>query len=253
MGIRMNAPIIFKHASLRYFAPNEHHVRRFCEDDVLLLVFDGILRFSENGEEREVKSGEYYIQKRNMFQDGAIASDSPCYLYVHFRGEHSTAPDALPLSGCYEITAFRSLMDTLDRLSHNGATYTEQAAVFLQILSLLYRTPANRSVTDAMEQYLAEHFTEKILLDDLSNRFGYSKNQIILLFKKHFGVTPIAYIGGLRLRKAKHLMESTSLSLQEISEQCGFFDYSRFYKAFCQTENKSPAAWRSEIRRMPIE
>lgn len=247
----MNAPMLFKHASLRYFAPNEHHVRRFCEDDVLLLVFEGILRFSENGEEREVKTGEYYIQKHNMFHDGVIASDSPCYLYVHFRGEHGSSPDALPLSGNFEIAAFRPLMDTLDRLAHNGATYTEQAAVFLQILSLLYRTPVSQSAADAVEKYLSEHYTEKLLLDDLACRFGYSKNQIILLFKKQYGVTPIAYACGLRLRKARHLMESTSFSLQEISEQCGFFDYSRFYKAFFQAEHRSPAAWRSEIRKMP--
>ena len=48
-GIDLNKPIAYKHASLRFFNKNEHHIDRFCEDDVLLLVFDGVLRFSEDG------------------------------------------------------------------------------------------------------------------------------------------------------------------------------------------------------------
>ncbi len=254
MGIQMNAPILYKHASLRYFAPNEHHIRRFCEDDVLLLVFDGILRFSEDGEEKEVKAGEYYIQKHGTFQDGAFASDSPRYFYVHFYGEHGTGTDALPLSGRYDITELRHLINALDRASHSGATYTEQMALFMQILVLLYTSPtADRSVADGVEAYLAEHCIEKITLADLSRRFGYSKNQIILLFKKQYGCTPVSYIRTLRLRKAKQLMESTSDSLQCIAEQCGFFDYSQFYKAFYQAEHRSPVAWRSEIRKTPTK
>ena len=45
-GMDLNAPITYKHASLRFFEKNEYHVERFSRDNVLLLVFDGVLRFS---------------------------------------------------------------------------------------------------------------------------------------------------------------------------------------------------------------
>ena len=47
-GINLNKEVTYEYASFRYFEKNEYHVERFCESDVLLLVFDGILRFSED-------------------------------------------------------------------------------------------------------------------------------------------------------------------------------------------------------------
>ena len=65
IGIDLDRVITYKHASLRFFKEKEHHITRLCEDNVLLLVFEGVLRFSENEEEIEVSAGEYYIQKKN--------------------------------------------------------------------------------------------------------------------------------------------------------------------------------------------
>ena len=62
-GIDFNSPILYRHASFRYFEKNEHHITRFCIDNVLLLVYEGVLRFSEDGEEKEVRAGEYYIHE----------------------------------------------------------------------------------------------------------------------------------------------------------------------------------------------
>jgi len=80
----LNKPITFMHSSLRFFSENEHHVTRFCEDDVLLMVFEGVLRFTEGDVFYEIYPGEYHIQKNHTFQTGEEASDSPKYLYVHF-------------------------------------------------------------------------------------------------------------------------------------------------------------------------
>ena len=46
-GINLNKSILFKHASMRYFENGEHHVNRTLPYDVLLLVFEGTLRFQK--------------------------------------------------------------------------------------------------------------------------------------------------------------------------------------------------------------
>ena len=58
-GIDLNKPITYQYASMRYFSPGERHITRFCMHDVLLMVFDGILRFNEDNTEYEVHAGEY--------------------------------------------------------------------------------------------------------------------------------------------------------------------------------------------------
>ena len=81
----MNNDIQYLFASLRYFDEKEYHVDRVCSDDVLLLVFEGVLRFSEDGVGYEIHPGEYHIQKHNSIQKGDRPSDSPKYLYVDKR------------------------------------------------------------------------------------------------------------------------------------------------------------------------
>ena len=59
----------------RVFQPGEKHVTRICSEDVLLLMFSGVLRFVEDGVPVEVHGGEYYIQKRGLLQQGVVPSD----------------------------------------------------------------------------------------------------------------------------------------------------------------------------------
>lgn len=63
----------------RAFQPGEKHVTRVCPEDVLLLMFSGVLRFTEDGVPVEVRGGEYYIQKRGLSQQGQVPSDCPVY------------------------------------------------------------------------------------------------------------------------------------------------------------------------------
>ena len=76
-GLDLNKPVLYRGASFRFFEKKEHHITRFCRVNVLLLVFDGVLRFSEDGIEREVRAGEYYIQRKNCHQGGASLATAP--------------------------------------------------------------------------------------------------------------------------------------------------------------------------------
>lgn len=62
-GIDLNKPIRYKTASLRFFKEGEHHISRRCPEDVLLLVYDGVLRFSEDGVPFEISAGQYYMHE----------------------------------------------------------------------------------------------------------------------------------------------------------------------------------------------
>ncbi len=247
-GIDLNSPVIYKFASFRFFDANERHVTRICEDDVLLLVFEGVLRFSEDGENFEIHPGEYHIQKSGSFQKGDTPSDSPKYLYVHFRAGWSKREPNLSRSGRFDPPALRPMMEELDQLSHGGKSLVEQTAVFLSILSALYQKKEPLTAAKRIAAYISENFAENVSLDLLCRKFHFSKSHIIGIFKKEYGQTPIEFLISQRIKRAEWLLEVTSKTAESIACECGFSDYSHFYKSFRSIHGVSPALWRKKMR-----
>ena len=59
---------------------------------------------------------------------------------------------------------------------------------------------------------------------------------------------PIRYLRQLRMEQAKHLLESSFLSVKEIAFQVGLNDESHFVRDFKSTYGYSPALYRSQFR-----
>lgn len=245
-GVQLNQPIVYKHASLRFFKAGEHHVSRICEDDVLLLVFDGVLRFTEDGKAYELFPGQYHIQRHGSVQDGRLASDAPKYLYVHFSAEWAEGDTVLPASGTFDYDRMKMTIEEMDRAAHGKTPYIIKAGKFYELLSALYPIKTANSIADTMADYIAKECHRPIRLEMLCKEFHFSKNHIIHIFKKAFGMTPVAYINSIRLQKAEYWMEVTSDSLDSIAMRCGYQDYSHFYKLFYRKHNQSPEQWRTK-------
>ena len=247
-GIDVNGRIEYRIASLRYFERGERHVSRFCRENVLLMVFDGVLRFREDGVDHEVRAGEYHIQRACSAQEGILASDEPKYLYVHFDAEWAERGELLPARGVFDHSSMKESMRRMDRLAHGGACRLELNAALFDILSTLYKGVRTRSVTERIAEYLAKNRREELSLDGISDHFHFSKNHIINIFKQDYSVTPMDYLVGLRLDEAEWLLESTAASVGDIAYECGFNSYSNFYRHFYARHGSSPANWRRERR-----
>ncbi len=245
-GIDLNKPIAYKHSSLRFFKEGEHHISRLCKEDVLLLVYDGVLRFTEDGEPYELHPGQYHIQRQNSVQAGVLPSDAPKYFYVHFTADWDESDTVLPPDGVFEYAKLKTLIEELDRLSHSDTPYITLAGKFYELLTNLYQTKPTDSVANKIADYIAKECFRTVNLDRICDEFHFSKNHIINLFKKTFGMTPITYMNSIKLQKAEYLMEVTSDSLESIALQCGFQDYSHFYKLFTRKHRQSPDRWRAQ-------
>ena len=246
-GILLDRPIRYYYASMRYFKEQEHHTDRVCSEDVLLLVFEGVLRFSENGIDYELHSGDYHIQRHGSYHSGALPSDAPKYLYVHFLADWGEN-DSLPCRGTFDPIALREDMERLDSLAHREAPYIAQCGAFYGLLEKLSMKQRRNSTADDIAAFLERETGDRISLDALCEEFHFSKNHIISLFKKAYGMTPVAYANKIKLERAEYRMEVTSDSLEKIALSCGFSDYSHFYKLFVKRQGTSPEKWRSERR-----
>lgn len=250
-GIDLNSPILYKCASYRFFEKKEHHIARTCPDNVLLMVYEGVLRFSEDGEQIRVSAGEYYIQRKNIYQAGEVASDAPKYLYVHFDGEWSDQSNALPCRGNFDYSKLSELMLKINTASHQKFLYAEQQYLFHKLLLSLYQKAPSNTLAEKLSKYVEENIVAITSVSDLCQAFHYSTNYIERLFHREFGVSPIQYINDVKIKKAMYLLETTSKPITAISVECGYFDYPYFYKRFVQKTGVSPSEWRKIIQRNP--
>ena len=252
IGIDLDKVITYKHASFRIFNEREHHITRFCRDNVLLLVYEGVLRFSENAEEIEVHAGEYYIQRKNAYQAGKLASDAPQYLYVHFDADWSNGLNTLPYKGVFDVSLFSDLMKRIDEAAHGECVYNERQYLFIKLLLALKKAPVVHHTAQRISEYIESNLHSISSLSDLCNAFHYSKNYIIRIFSKEFGVSPIKYINLQKIKRAMYLLETTSKPIGEIATECGYADYPYFYKKFVQSTKISPMEWRRQIQENPL-
>ena len=113
-------------------------------------------------------------------------------------------------------------------------------------------TSKNEIVSDSelldVYQYIKEHYTEKITLDNLCFLFGTNKTTLCQCFKKQYGDTIFNYINNLRMKEAKTLLRKNELSVTEISEKLGFSSIHYFCRIFKKTTGNSPKDYLKTIR-----
>ena len=90
----------------------------------------------------------------------------------------------------------------------------------------------------------------------LAVRFSVNKNYLSSRFHKEVGITITDYINQVRIQRAANLLRSSSLSVQQVAEQCGFADGNYFTRIFKKINGMSPNEYRklmkSPIRTDPV-
>lgn len=99
-----------------------------------------------------------------------------------------------------------------------------------------------------IRRYLDEHFTDKLSLDELANRFYISKYHMSREFKKAFGTTLVSYLTSQRITKAKEMLRFTDLQIETIARECGIEDNSYFNKVFQKAEGITAREYRRKWR-----
>lgn len=122
-------------------------------------------------------------------------------------------------------------------------SYLAQVLVLLNRLSLQQRkeeavTPQDSTVYNVLG-YINEHYSENMTLDDLANKFFVSKYHLSREFQRLVGTSVHRYIVQKRLVMAKQMLSAGRPS-SEVYQNCGFGDYSNFYRAFKAEYQISP-------------
>ena len=97
-----------------------------------------------------------------------------------------------------------------------------------------------------MMGYIAEHYMQKISLEDIAAAANISARECSRCFNEELGMTPFSYLINHRIRMAAELLTQTEMEITEICFAAGFNSTSYFAKAFREHTGLTPRAYRSE-------
>lgn len=105
---------------------------------------------------------------------------------------------------------------------------------------------SEQSIAALLKKYADEHFTEDIHTSDISDIFFIDSDYGSKLFKKQYDVSFKNYIIAKRIETAKFLLVNTNLSINTISTNVGYENYSYFTRLFKKTEGITPVEYRAQ-------
>ncbi|MGN1052815.1 MAG: helix-turn-helix domain-containing protein [Candidatus Scatosoma sp.] len=112
------------------------------------------------------------------------------------------------------------------------------ADMFLGMLAKIYplqseeKKPSERIIVNVL-RYIDGHFAQNITVQNVAEKFGYSKNYLSYLFNKYTGMGFCDYLSRARIVAAMQRMEEDigERNVTEIAMECGFNSMNSFYRA----------------------
>lgn len=133
----------------------------------------------------------------------------------------------------YHRILFLEFMIQLNRAAlHNHVEFIGDSASNDKILTVL--------------DYLNEHLTEDISIDELSSRFFLSRYYLMHTFKEQTGYTIGSYLSTKRLFLARDLI-AKGTPITDVCYACGFHNYSTFSRAYKKSFGESPREYRQNF------
>ncbi len=98
-------------------------------------------------------------------------------------------------------------------------------------------------------EFMHDNFDRELALGEIAEAAYLSEFHFARLFKRITGVTPHAYLAGLRVEHARRLLATTDRSIADIGASVGYQSASHFGKVFRQATGFTPTEYRDLARR----
>lgn len=135
----------------------------------------------------------------------------------------------------FATAAFDTKRDMFSRL----VEYSDE--INQRIREILSRS----DLVDKVIQYMCEHYREEISLSELAGEFFVVPTYLAKRFKEKKNCTVMQYLENIRLKKARELLESSSLSISDISMMTGYNDPNYFARSFKKVYELTPREYRN--------
>nr|WP_202413714.1 response regulator [Duganella sp. CY15W] len=103
-------------------------------------------------------------------------------------------------------------------------------------------------VATAAMRLIEDNLAAPLTLAGIARALGTYDKRLSHVFRHYVGMTVFAYLSEARIRRGRHLLADTDMSVQQIAEQTGFSSAANFATAFRERVEFTPTAYRQAMR-----
>ncbi|MBR4332934.1 MAG: helix-turn-helix domain-containing protein [Clostridia bacterium] len=259
------------HFAAQYVHPVVYHNHPFFE---IFFFVSGHTQIVVEGLNVQLSKGDVLIyppgvMHRNIHLD-ALAPYERFYLYAtrDFLNSISTADYDIPGTlekmtrndhYCFHVEedALENLIQSVDQViagseaqspseklinRYQFSTLLIQAMNMMTSLEAIPQSDYSKGMSELI-RFINLHVTEALSLDDLANTFHVNKYYLLREFKNYTGISVHQYMIIRRILVSQEMIRNGAKP-KEACFQCGFMDYSSYYRAFKARVGMSPEQFR---------
>ena len=222
----------------------------------LYCFLKGDVKYFVEGNIYSLKPGDLLIMKKSEAHSLIINSNTPYERIVVFFNEHAIIGndknqltafiDNKPLGKNNRYSAsdlkyfdYMYLLEKMCKIKDKTKKSVYLSVIINELSTAKFSDGIYSENTAEIIEYINEHITENLKLDNICERFFISKTHLIRKFKSLTGTTVWDYILAKRLVMARVLLQSGERPY-DIFLKCGFNDYCSFFKAYKAKFGVSP-------------
>ena len=236
------------------------HMHDSCE---LLMIIRGDIFYSVEGREYKLKSGDIVLSRPYVMHH--IQSNSAA-VYERFNVifEEKKLPksirDKIPLGiDVFKLSDYERILDLFLKIDYYAQNFSgevltrlainivEEIYCNLAISSNKGRDATVNQLTDQAISYINKNLTTIRNISEICDALYITKSHLHHLFVKNIHITPKQYIISKRLMKARKMLLHGGKPT-EIYTECGFDDYTTFFRNYTKHFGYSPS---SECKQLP--
>ncbi|WP_418959497.1 GlxA family transcriptional regulator [Streptomyces tritici] len=108
---------------------------------------------------------------------------------------------------------------------------------------------AGEEFSSAVKRWLDLNLAARYDLSALARAFHVSTRTMLRRFGEETGETPLAYLQSARVRRARHLLETTDRTVASVAAEVGYGDAGSFSGVFVRHTGERPRDYRARFRR----
>ena len=222
---------------------------------IVAIILGGSAQYRMNKNTFTVQKGDILFFRRGTHYTAQVTSKEPWeHIVVAFRIDGDIGD--FPTEGATRVSHSNRFAELFGQAysvwSGCGFGYKLQTkAIIHQILFSLMQENVSHMVDrntalqalKAATDYMEQNYREKITVEELAVRSGYSASHFARIFTKVYATSPIQYLNQIRIMHAKNLLRTGQYTMAQIAQECGFSNVYYFSRCFKQITGTPPGKW----------